>query len=75
MYMGIQKGMYGLPQAGILTNKLLKQHLTKKGYYEIPNTLPGCGSTSAAPLPSPLLLTTSGSSMSENNTSTTWMMQ
>jgi hypothetical protein len=31
MYMGIQKGMYGLPQAGILANKLLKQHLAMNG--------------------------------------------
>jgi hypothetical protein len=26
-YMEIQKGMYGLPQAGILANKLLKDRL------------------------------------------------
>ena len=37
--MEIQKGMYGLPQAGIiLTIKLLKQHLTNTGYYETPVT-------------------------------------
>jgi hypothetical protein len=28
----IQKGMYGLPQAGILTNELLQHNLTKDGY-------------------------------------------
>ncbi len=27
VYMEIQKGMYGLPQVGILANKLLKEHL------------------------------------------------
>jgi hypothetical protein len=27
IYMEIQKGMYGLPQAGILANKLLKERL------------------------------------------------
>jgi hypothetical protein len=29
----IQMGMYCLPQAGILANKLLKQQLNAKGYY------------------------------------------
>jgi hypothetical protein len=32
--MEILKGMYGLPQAGILANKLLKKRLAKHGYYE-----------------------------------------
>ena len=36
--MEIQKGMYGLPQAGILANKLLKERLGKKGYYEVPHS-------------------------------------
>jgi hypothetical protein len=31
--------MYGLPQAGILTNKLLKKCLTIHGYYKQPHTL------------------------------------
>ena len=30
--------MYGLPQAGILANKILKQRLATKGYYEMPHT-------------------------------------
>ena len=30
--------MYGLPQAGILANKLLKQRLAKYGYYEVAHT-------------------------------------
>jgi hypothetical protein len=30
--------MYGLPQAGILANKLLKKHLMKHGYFEQPHT-------------------------------------
>ena len=38
VYMEIQKGMYGLPQAGILANKLLKERLKKKGYFELPHT-------------------------------------
>ena len=31
IYMDIQKGMYGCPQAVILSNKLLKEHITKYG--------------------------------------------
>jgi len=37
-YMEIQKGMYGLPQAGILANKLLRKRLAKHGYIELPHT-------------------------------------
>jgi hypothetical protein len=36
--MEICKGMYGLPQAGILANKLLKKCLAIHGYYEQPHT-------------------------------------
>jgi hypothetical protein len=36
--MEIQKGMYGLPQAGILANKLLKKRLALYGYFEQPHT-------------------------------------
>jgi hypothetical protein len=32
VYIEIQKGMYDLPQAGILTNKLLQRNLAKDGY-------------------------------------------
>jgi hypothetical protein len=32
VYIEIQKGMYGLPQAGILANKLLQPNLAKDGY-------------------------------------------
>ncbi len=38
VYMEIQKGMYGLPQAGILVNKLLKKRLALHGYFEQPHT-------------------------------------
>jgi hypothetical protein len=34
IYMEIVKGMYGLPQAGILANKLLRKRLAPHGYYE-----------------------------------------
>jgi hypothetical protein len=32
LYIEIQKGMYGLPQAGILANELLQHNLAKDGY-------------------------------------------
>jgi hypothetical protein len=32
LYIEIQKCMYGLPQAGILTNELLQRNLAKDGY-------------------------------------------
>jgi hypothetical protein len=33
VYIEIQKGMYGLPQAGILANELLQRNLAKDGYH------------------------------------------
>ena len=33
VYCEIQKGMYGLPQAGIIANDLLRERLEKHGYY------------------------------------------
>ncbi len=38
VYMENCKGMYGLPQAGILANKLLKKRLAILSYYEQPHT-------------------------------------
>ncbi len=38
VYAKIQMGLYGLPQAGILANKLLKQCLNAKGYYHCQHT-------------------------------------
>jgi hypothetical protein len=38
VYMEIHRGMYGLPQAGILANKLLKKRLACHGYFEVPHT-------------------------------------
>jgi hypothetical protein len=38
LYMEIRKGMYGLPQAGILANQLLRQRLKPHGYFEVTNT-------------------------------------
>ena len=36
--MQIQCGLYGLPQSGILANKLLHGRLKLHGYYELPHT-------------------------------------
>ena len=38
VYIEIRKGMYGLPQAGMLANKLLKCRLTKHRYYKVRHT-------------------------------------
>jgi hypothetical protein len=38
VYIEIQKGMYGLPQAGILANNLLQRNLAKDGYRPTPHT-------------------------------------
>jgi hypothetical protein len=35
IYMEIQRGMYGLPQAGLLANDLLTERLAAKGYYQV----------------------------------------
>jgi hypothetical protein len=40
VYMEIRKGMYGLPQASILANKLLKFCLAHHEYFEQPH-MPG----------------------------------
>ena len=38
IYMEIRKGMYGLPQAGIIANQLLRKRLQPHGYYECKHT-------------------------------------
>jgi hypothetical protein len=38
VYMEIRQGMYGLPQAGILSNKLLRKRLGGQGYFEVQHT-------------------------------------
>jgi hypothetical protein len=38
VYNKIQKGIYGLPQAGILAKKLLKERLAKHGYTKLKHT-------------------------------------
>ena len=34
IYIQVNKGMYGLPQAGLMANVLLEKRLNKKGYYQ-----------------------------------------
>ena len=38
VYLEMQWAVWGLPQAGILANKLLRQRLLPHGYYECTNT-------------------------------------
>ena len=38
IYIEIQKGMYGLPQAGLLANQLLAKRLAEFGYYQVQHT-------------------------------------
>jgi hypothetical protein len=38
VYIEIQRGMYGLPQLGILANELLQRNLAKDGYRTTPHT-------------------------------------
>jgi hypothetical protein len=38
VYLEVQKGMYGLPQAGILANKLLIKQLAPYGYFPVTHT-------------------------------------
>jgi hypothetical protein len=49
VYMEICRAMYGLPQAGILANKLLKQRFAKHGYYEVVHT-PGLWKHTTRPI-------------------------
>ena len=38
IYLEIRRSIYGLPQAGMLANKHLKEKLAPHGYYEVPHT-------------------------------------
>jgi hypothetical protein len=46
VYIKIRKGMYGLPQAGIIANQLLEKRLSEKGYYQ--GVMSGAASFSAS---------------------------
>jgi hypothetical protein len=49
VYLESRKGMYGLPQAGILANQLLVKRLALFGYYPVTNTPQACGATNINP--------------------------
>jgi hypothetical protein len=49
VYVEINKGMYGLPQASILANKLLAKHLARDGYFQCRHT-PGLWSHTFRPI-------------------------
>eukprot|EP00804_Cyclotella_cryptica_P022892 CCRYP_005102-RB/>CCRYP_005102-RB protein AED:0.43 eAED:0.43 QI:0/-1/0/1/-1/0/1/0/176 len=49
VYMEIHRSSYGLPQAGIVANKLLKKRLASDGYFELPRT-PGLFKHSSRPV-------------------------
>ena len=38
IYCKTLQGMYGLPQAGIISNQLLQKRLAKHGYFKLPHT-------------------------------------
>ena len=38
IYLEIRRGIYGLPQAGVISNKYFKEKLPPHGYYEVPHT-------------------------------------
>jgi hypothetical protein len=48
MYIEVQKGMYGLPQAGILTNQLVARPIAIHGYHQTKFT-PGISLHNHAP--------------------------
>ena len=49
IYCEIQKGMYGLPQAGIIAQQLLEQRLEKDGYRQS-TTTPGLWTHDTRPI-------------------------
>jgi hypothetical protein len=67
VYIEICKGMYGLPQSGILANQLLEKHLAKKGTINA-NTPPASGGTCDAASSSVSMSTTLASKSHTNQT-------
>jgi hypothetical protein len=59
IYCEIQKGMYGLPQAGIIAQQLFEECLQKHGYRQSKMT-PGLWKHNTHPIVSPWLLTILG---------------
>jgi hypothetical protein len=55
VYIEVQKGMYGLPQAGILANQLLVRRLAIHGYHQTKST-PGIWRHATRPIQFTLLV-------------------
>ena len=49
VYIGANKGMYGLPQAGLLANNQLEKRLNKHGYWQS-KLVPGLGKHDKRPI-------------------------
>ena len=49
IFMSVHKGMYGLPQAGLLANELLEKRLNKHGYFQS-KLVPGLWSHKTRPI-------------------------
>jgi hypothetical protein len=71
VYMEIRRGMYGLPQAGILANKLYENDWADTAISRC-NTHPVCGSTSRDPYGSICVSTISASNISARKISNTF---
>ncbi len=59
IYCEIQKGMYGLPQAGMIAQQLLKEHLQKHGYRQS-QTTPGLWKQDTRPISFSLVINNFG---------------
>jgi hypothetical protein len=66
IYIRANGSMYGLPQAGLLANKLIKKRLNKHGYRQS-KLVPGLGSTTQDPYSSHWLLMILASNMLAKN--------
>ncbi len=68
IYMEIQKGMYSLPQAGIIAQELLKNRLAKHGYTHKAKSFQDSGS-----MPQNQYASLSWPTTSQSNTQWNWM--
>ena len=67
IYLEMRRAVWGLPQAGILANKLLRKRLLPHGYYECNNT-PGLWRHTTRPISFTLVVDDFGVNMSVKNT-------
>ena len=69
----IRQVICGLPQVGVLANKLLKARPVPAGYYEVANT-PGLWKHVTRPIAFTLVVDDFGVKYVEKNMHTTWLM-